>query len=232
MCAACSVDTWMLLRHASMKHSITWLPSGLLLILGCSASTSSGGVSSDGGAPGSIAATPSATVTCTEVCSNVGKCGVAQARCDAVCPKLSLACQGCLAKATCQDACVAESCGSIASNPKKPPQSAPAATCDAITFNFSSIKHDGALASGAGTACNVPWDCSSQACISGQIGGKNVSFCAAETDCRENDPQLSNICPVGWKCGVVADSRSATATTRRTCVPPDAKPCAPGQLVY
>ena len=200
-------------------------------VAACSSSSGVGGVPASDSGSGSVAQTPAATVTCTDVCSNIAKCGVAQTTCDAVCPQLSLACQGCLAKATCTDACVASSCGNITSNPKKAPQPTAGTKCDAITFNFSSIKHDGAAA-GAGTACNVPWDCSSQACISGPLGGKNVSFCASEVDCRENDPQLSDICPAGWKCAVVADGGSATATTRHTCVPPDANPCAPGQLVY
>ncbi len=213
-----------------MPHN--WIRALLFVLVGCSSLMGCGG---DPNNPANnppnnsrVVPTPASTVTCNDVCSNVVKCGVSQAKCASVCPTLSLACQGCLAKATCNDSCIASNCGNVSSNPKKPPQPAPGASCDAVTFDFSDHA-PGSDANAAGGACTVPWDCRSQACVSGKIGTELVSFCANEGDCRNPDPSLSNPCPSGWKCGEIP-SANTSGVTRWACLPPDANPCKEGQL--
>ena len=221
-------------KHLPLASTFFTLLLGATGLLACSSSSPAASDtpnSASTAGPGDVVSTPESSVTCSEVCANVSKCGVASTRCAAVCPTLSLACQGCLAKATCQDGCVAETCGNIASSPKKDPKPLPTAQCDPLTFAFSTNAPTDSPGP-AGHGCTVPWECSSHRCVSGHVGGKSVGFCAAESDCRENDPALSDICPAGWKCAEIPDNRSATATTRHTCVPPYAKPCAPGQLEY
>jgi hypothetical protein len=201
------------------------------LLAACSSSPSGNGPSDPGtgnGDGGRVASAPASTVTCNDVCTNVVKCGVAQASCDSICPKLSLSCQGCLAKATCNDACVAATCGNISSNPKKPPQPAAGASCDAITFDFADHAPTNS-ANAAGGSCTVPWDCRSQACVSGKIGTELTSFCANEGDCRNPDPSLSDPCPRGWKCAEIPSSSSG-GTIRWSCLPPNANPCTEAQL--
>jgi len=175
-----------------------------------------------------VASVPASTVTCSDVCTNVVQCGVAQATCASVCPKLSLACQGCLAKATCQDACIAATCGNVTASPKKAPQPAAGASCDAITFDFSDHAAT-SNANAAGGACTVPWDCRSQACVSGKVGTELASFCANEGDCRDPDPSLSDPCPSGWKCAEIP-SANTSGVTRWSCLPPAANPCGDAQL--
>lgn len=208
------------------------------LALACSSSSSSTGASSssDGGSSGGStggsgggAKAPASTVSCTDVCNSVEACGVDATSCANVCPKLSLACQGCLAKlSSCNDACIQTDCGNLSQDPKPAPQPATGQSCDALTFDFADHAPTND-ANAAGGACTVPWDCRSQACISGKIGTELVSFCANEGDCVNPDPSLSDPCPQGWKC-VSVPSANTSGVTRSACVPPDANVCAENQL--
>jgi hypothetical protein len=56
-----------------------------------------------------------------------------------------------------------------------------------------------------------------------------ASFCAPNVECDEPDFSDFEECPAGWVCGEVpqwGDKKN----TRATCLPPDVKVCAPGEL--
>lgn len=220
----------------SIRHGFTRLlalGAALCLASACGAGSGAPGAPSDGNG-GAAKPAPSATVTCSDVCANVATCGVASARCTAVCPQLSLPCQGCLARTACAavDATCTAICGTFA-RPKKPPAPLPGKQCDVLTFDFTSASVNHQTAGDGSAPCTTPFDCRSQTCVMGTIGQlgqtmRSVAFCAQEGGNCASDAE----CEDGWKCAQVPEDRSTNPTVQSICVPPDMTPCAPGELQW